>query len=172
LRSSQHQQREVRWWMHFDNNENLKLIDSHPKAITGMYTYIGAGIESSGGFSCPHNASFLRAGFAPFWARGLTVTPAFSLSNASVISGSALKHLSEACCSWFVRFAEVACTRGRTMGVKNTETCCLCDVARDVTTCNLTIKPATNPELCHTTLKVVAFANAFNATISKLCRKP
>ena len=49
----------------FDNPENLGLIDAHPDAITGIYTYIGAGTTNSGEFDCPHNTSFLRAGFAP-----------------------------------------------------------------------------------------------------------
>ena len=58
-------------------------------------TYIGAGVESSGRFDCPHNDSYLLQQFAPYWARGLSVTPALSLTNASVTSGSALKHVAE-----------------------------------------------------------------------------
>ena len=58
-------------------------------------TYIGAGVESSGSFDCPHNESYLLQQFAPYWARGLSVTPALSLTNASVTSGSALKHVAE-----------------------------------------------------------------------------
>lgn len=91
-----HQKRQVRWWMSFSNRENnLRLIDSHPKAVTGIYTYIGAGVESSGGFSCPHNESYLREQFEPYWARGLSVTPALGLANASVMTGSALQRVAE-----------------------------------------------------------------------------
>ena len=90
------QARQVRWWMSFTKPENnLRLIDSHPKAVTGIYTYIGAGVESSGSFDCPHNESFLREQFEPYWARGLSVTPALALTNASVMSGTALKHVAE-----------------------------------------------------------------------------
>ena len=89
-------ERQVRWWMGFGSPENnLRLIDSHPKAVTGIYTYIGAGVESSGSFDCPHNESFLRQQFEPYWARGLSVTPALALTNASVMTGSALKHVAE-----------------------------------------------------------------------------
>jgi hypothetical protein len=74
---------------------NLKLIDTHRGAITGLYTYIGAGVEASGSCSCAHNATYLRSRFAPYWARGLTVTPALALSNASVTSGNAKEHVAE-----------------------------------------------------------------------------
>eukprot|EP00656_Telonema_subtile_P013268 TRINITY_DN16731_c0_g1_i3.p1 TRINITY_DN16731_c0_g1~~TRINITY_DN16731_c0_g1_i3.p1 ORF type:complete len:301 (-),score=68.07 TRINITY_DN16731_c0_g1_i3:73-975(-) len=88
-------ERQVRWWMGFNRaDNNLKLIDTHPKAITGLYTYIGATVDSSG-LHCPHNTTFLRAQFTPYWDRGLTVTPALGLSNDSVISGNALKHVAD-----------------------------------------------------------------------------
>ena len=67
---------------------NLHLIDRAPNAIQGIYTYIGAGV-SANGFDCPHNASYLRAEFEPYLARGVSVTPALALANDSVISGSA-----------------------------------------------------------------------------------
>eukprot|EP01043_Picozoa_sp_COSAG02_P030280 COSAG02_NODE_1925_length_10344_cov_49.023231_10_plen_168_part_01 len=58
-------QRQVRWWTSFENeptNENamLALIETHPKAITGIYTYIGAGQGDSGAFSFGHSAATLR----------------------------------------------------------------------------------------------------------------
>lgn len=88
--------RSVRWWMGFGGQaNNLALIDAHPKAFSGIYTYIGAGVETSGLFDCPHNASFLRKAFAPYWARGLTVTPALALTNASVTSGAAEKQVAQ-----------------------------------------------------------------------------
>ena len=88
--------RSVRWWMGFGGQaNNLALIDAHPKAFSGIYTYIGAGVETSGSFNCPHNASFLRKAFAPYWARGLTVTPALALTNASVTSGAAEKQVAQ-----------------------------------------------------------------------------
>lgn len=88
--------RSVRWWMGFGGQaNNLALIDAHPKAFSGIYTYIGAGVATSGSFDCPHNASFLRKAFAPYWARGLTVTPALALTNASVTSGAAEKQVAQ-----------------------------------------------------------------------------
>ena len=88
--------RHVNWWMGFNSPaNNLKLIDAHRGAITGLYTYIGAGVEASGSCSCAHNATYLRSRFAPYWARGLTVTPALALSNASVTSGNAKQHVAE-----------------------------------------------------------------------------
>eukprot|EP00658_Telonema_sp_P-2_P024974 TRINITY_DN2004_c0_g2_i6.p1 TRINITY_DN2004_c0_g2~~TRINITY_DN2004_c0_g2_i6.p1 ORF type:complete len:361 (+),score=63.27 TRINITY_DN2004_c0_g2_i6:243-1325(+) len=88
--------REVRWWMGFGAAaNNLKLIDTHPKAITGIYTYIGASVDNSGAFSCTHNATYLRSQFMPYWERGLTVTPALALSNESVINGNAAKQVTD-----------------------------------------------------------------------------
>ena len=90
-------QREVRWWMNSGKTaNNLKLIDAHPKAITGIYTYAGLGVEDSGHFNGDgKKETSLREMFAPYWARGLTVTPALALTNASVTSGNAAKFASE-----------------------------------------------------------------------------
>ena len=74
---------------------NLKLIDAHPKAITGIYTYVGLGVGDSGHFEHGYNATSLREGFTPYWERGLTVTPALALTNESVTSGSAAKYAAE-----------------------------------------------------------------------------
>eukprot|EP00040_Diaphanoeca_grandis_P002922 m.23116 g.23116 ORF g.23116 m.23116 type:complete len:320 (-) comp14076_c1_seq1:59-1018(-) len=89
-------QRQVRWWMGFSNpTNNLAVIDAHRDSITGIYTYIGAGVEASGTCDCPNNDSYLVEQFAPYWARGLTVTPALALTNASVMNGNAAKHADE-----------------------------------------------------------------------------
>eukprot|EP00966_Prymnesium_polylepis_P295986 6836285-Prymnesium_polylepis.1 len=89
------QSRQVKWWMSFSRDNSLKLVEQHPKAITGLYTYIGASVASDGAFHCPHNDTVLTDGFAPYWARGLSVTPALGLSNASVMSGAAAKRVAE-----------------------------------------------------------------------------
>jgi hypothetical protein len=89
--------RQVRWWMNSGGTvNNLKLIDAHPKAITGLYTYLGLGVGDSGHFEHgSRNATNLRELFAPYYARGLDVTPALSLTNKSIISGNAAKYVAE-----------------------------------------------------------------------------
>ena len=88
--------RQVNWWMGFGNpTNNLAVIDAHRSSFTGIYTYIGASVEASGTCTFGHNLSETREKFRPYWDRGLTVTPALGLVNASVTSGNAARHVDE-----------------------------------------------------------------------------
>jgi hypothetical protein len=96
IRVSAPKQRQVRWWMNSGKAaNNLKLIDAHPRAITGLYTYAGFKVEDSGHFVASGSQNSYLEMFRPYWARGLTVTPALGLTNESVISGNAVKHVAE-----------------------------------------------------------------------------
>ena len=96
----------MRWWTNFEKqgSENtLQLALSHPRAITGIYTYIGAGHGgSSGEFgfgyspATENNLTWVREMVAQYTSHGLTVTPALSISNASVMNGAAIKHVAAA----------------------------------------------------------------------------
>jgi hypothetical protein len=97
--------RQVRWWTNFESagvSAQLETIAQHPRSITGIYTYIGAGHGDSGAFSFGHspstdnNYTWIREAVRRYTALGLTVTPAVSLTNHSVMSGTALAHVSEA----------------------------------------------------------------------------
>jgi hypothetical protein len=76
--------RQVRWWTNFENDPNneeemLELFAAHPRAITGIYTYIGAGQGDSGSFNFGHspatenNITWIREKVAVFTRLGLTV---------------------------------------------------------------------------------------------------
>eukprot|EP01052_Picozoa_sp_SAG31_P037861 SAG31_NODE_4959_length_2834_cov_2.184644_1_plen_646_part_00 len=110
--------RQVRWWTNFENepqNENamLALIRAHPKSITGVYTYIGAGQGDSGSFSFGHSAATMNnmtwiiEKVALFSKLGISVTPALSFTNASIMSGNALKRVGAV-----ARFAKAAGVSG------------------------------------------------------------
>jgi hypothetical protein len=79
----------------------LELARAHPRAVTGIYTYIGAGQSDSGAFDFGHSAAtsnnmtWIRAKVRAFNELGLTVTPALSLTNASIMSGNALKEVAK-----------------------------------------------------------------------------
>ena len=114
--------RQVRWWTNFENephNEDsmLSLIKLHPKSITGIYTYIGAGQDSSGDFSFGHDAAtsrnmtWIREKVKLFTDLGITVTPSLSFTNESIMSGNALKKVSEV-----ATFAKAAGVNGLMLG--------------------------------------------------------
>jgi hypothetical protein len=76
--------RQVRWWTSFENEPNneeemLQLFAAHPRAITGIYTYIGAGQGDSGTFIFGHspatenNITWIHEKVAVFTRLGLTV---------------------------------------------------------------------------------------------------
>lgn len=88
--------REVRWWMKSTGlDNNLALINKHPDAVTGIYTYVGAGVGDDGKFSCGNDEAWLAAHLAPYRARNLTVTPALGLTDAAVTSGLAEANVAE-----------------------------------------------------------------------------
>ena len=117
--------RQVRWWTNFENephNEDamLSLIKKHPKSITGIYTYIGAGQGNSGDFDFGHNAAtnrnmtWLREKVKLFHDVGITVTPSLSFTNESIMSGNALQKVSEV-----ATFAKAAGVDGLMLGALN-----------------------------------------------------
>ena len=86
--------REVRWWVNSGKlDDNIELIKAHRNAVTGIYTYIGAGVGSDGAFSCAHNASWFEAHLAPYRALGLTVTPALALADGALTSGDGARRV-------------------------------------------------------------------------------
>ena len=76
--------RQVRWWMNSGGTaNNLKLIDAHPKAITGLYTYLGLGVGDSGHFEHgTRNATNLGELFAPCECPSILVNGETCVKNA------------------------------------------------------------------------------------------
>ena len=122
MTASRETKRQVRWWTNFENephNEDamLSLIKKHPKSITGIYTYIGAGQGNSGSLDFGHNAAtnrnmtWIREKVKLYHDLGITVTPSLSFTNESIMSGNALQKVSEV-----ATFAKAAGVDGLMLG--------------------------------------------------------
>jgi hypothetical protein len=106
---------QVRWWTNWESDvrdgrtpgrsvQMLALIAAHPHAVSGIYTYLGAGVADSGAFSFGFDVGGLNTKNSVTWVRetaqaytrlGLSVTPALGLTSHSLMSGNALAHVAE-----------------------------------------------------------------------------